>query len=249
VPDKTKLEPEFGSYSAWIVEEAETLDVRDRIAVASRGTGNPALLDAAAEAAGIAPGDLVLDAGSGLGGPAEWLATRYRCSVVGFDLMEASVAGHHRLFSGARSLVAASDRLPFPDETFDAAWSLGVLEMIEGKQEALGEIARVMRRGARFSLYDFASENGVREDGFIERDTMVDLLRGSGLEIIELVPAQVAESPPRWRDVTKRVREGIARRHAGDPRLERAEADRRRFLGLRSEGRIRDWIIVAGKAL
>jgi SAM-dependent methyltransferase len=247
------LEAEFGSSSDWVVEAAERLRLSERVAVACRGTGNPALLSAVADAAGISDGDVVLDVGSGLGGPAAWLEDQVRCTTVGFDLMEASVGAQRRLFSHSRSVVAGSDRLPFRSASFDAAWSLGVLEMVEDKPAALAEIARVLRPGGRLCLYEYTGEKRPSGDGpeanlFVPPGSMTTMIVECGLELVRAEPAPHIPDPPlEWRAVTRIVRSEIARSHAGDPRLEEAEQERQRFLGMRRSGEIEDWIFVAAR--
>ena len=255
MPDKTALESEFGFYSDWIVSAAEQLQTPERIAVASRGTGNPALLRMVADAAGIGPRAMVLDVGCGLGGPAAWLAGNTGCTVVGFDLMEEAVRGRRRLFPDARSVVASSDALPFHSGSFDAACCLGVLQMVDGKAAALMQIARVLRPGGRFCLYEWYSREEPRPserpatDHFISARVMERLILESGLDLLRAQRTPpVAEAPPRWSRVTRMVREEIARTHAGDPHLREAESRRRRFLEMKRAGDIEDWVFVTRKA-
>src|SRR5215472_515126 len=81
-----------------------------------------------AEMAGITPAMSVLDVGSGLGGPARFLAAARGCRVVGVDLSEPFVEAARYLtrrtgqelqvsFSAASAL-----DLPFGEERFDAAF-------------------------------------------------------------------------------------------------------------------------------
>lgn len=52
--------------------------------------------------------------------------------------------------SHAQCAVALAERLPFPDDTFDLAVSVGVMEHFLNDREATTEIARVLRTGGRY---------------------------------------------------------------------------------------------------
>ena len=84
-----------------------------------------------AKLAGITAGMSVLDVGSGLGGPARFLATTYGCRVTGVDLSEPFVDAAHYLTertgqSGQVSFETASAlELPFGDGHFDVVLNGG----------------------------------------------------------------------------------------------------------------------------
>ena len=59
--------------------------------------GGVEAVEALAEAAGISRGQHVLDVGSGMGGPARWLAHKFGCHVTGLDLTDSRVLGARRL--------------------------------------------------------------------------------------------------------------------------------------------------------
>jgi 2-polyprenyl-6-hydroxyphenyl methylase/3-demethylubiquinone-9 3-methyltransferase len=106
---------------------------------------------------GIDPGGLkVLDVGSGGGLLAEEFA-RLGCAVTGVDPSRESVAvaREHAREEGLRIeyQVAAGERLPFEDGSFEAAYCCDVLEHVESVPATLAEIARVLGPGAVF-LYD-----------------------------------------------------------------------------------------------
>jgi 2-polyprenyl-6-hydroxyphenyl methylase/3-demethylubiquinone-9 3-methyltransferase len=98
----------------------------------------------------------ILDVGSGGGLLAEEFA-RLGCAVTGVDPSRDSVAvaGEHARDEGLRIeyQVAAGERLPFEDGSFEAAYCCDVLEHVESVPATLAEIARVLRPGAVF-LYD-----------------------------------------------------------------------------------------------
>ncbi len=115
---------------------------------------------------GLRSGARVLDVGSGLGGPSRHLAAAYGCHVVGIDLTEAycRVAAMFAERVGLTGRVAyrranALD-LPFEDAAFDAAYTQHVAMNVRDKTALYGEVARVLKPGGRFGLYDVLQGTG-----------------------------------------------------------------------------------------
>ena len=104
----------------------------------------------------VGDGDRVLDVGCGTGGGVRALAARFPGvgRVVGVDKSETMVAEARARTTpeaGARVEFAAADAhdLPFPDGSFDSAYSLRVFEIVGEPRQALAEMARVLRPGGR----------------------------------------------------------------------------------------------------
>ena len=119
-----------------------------------------------AELAGIAADMAVLDVGSGLGGPARFLAATYGCRVTGIDLSEAFVAAARYLTErtgqgGAVSFQAGSALdMPFAEGGFDAALLQHVAMNIEDRAALYREIRRVLKPGGRFATFDVVLAGG-----------------------------------------------------------------------------------------
>src|SRR6202048_4927612 len=113
-----------------------------------------------AKLAGIAADMSVLDVGSGVGGPARFLAATHRCQVTGVDLSEPFVDAARYLTgrtgqSGRVSFQTASAlELPFDDSRFDAALLQHVAMNISDRPRLYREIRRVLKPGGRFAIYD-----------------------------------------------------------------------------------------------
>jgi SAM-dependent methyltransferase len=112
------------------------------------------------------PGSLVLDADSGLGGPARHLAAGRGCRVLGVDLDPAYAAlardltartGLARL---ARFAVADVTALPVADGAADHAWSIHVGMSVADKPRLYRELRRALRPGGRLALYDLVAGDG-----------------------------------------------------------------------------------------
>ena len=113
-----------------------------------------------AGAAGFANGMHILDVGCGLGGPTRFVAATHGCRVTGIDLTADFVQSAQSLAAkvGLSELVgyrqASALDLPFADAGFDGAWSQHVQMNIADKPGLYREIARVLKPGARFAVYD-----------------------------------------------------------------------------------------------
>jgi ubiquinone/menaquinone biosynthesis C-methylase UbiE len=109
---------------------------------------------------GLSAGMHILDVGCGLGGTARFVASRYRSRVTGIDLTGEYVeTGNtlcrwvglaHRISLHQGSALA----MPFADRSFDGAYMLHVGMNIEDKEKLAQEVARGLRPGSRFGIYD-----------------------------------------------------------------------------------------------
>jgi cyclopropane fatty-acyl-phospholipid synthase-like methyltransferase len=112
----------------------------------------------------ITSGSAVLDAGSGVGGTARYLADRYGCAVTAVDLTEEYCETHRWL----NRLVGLDDRisvrqadvteLPFPDASFDVAISQHVQMNVADKARLYHEARRVLADGGRLAIWDITIE-------------------------------------------------------------------------------------------
>ena len=114
--------------------------------------------------------DHVLDVGSGLGGPARYMARRFGCRVSGIDLTAefCDVARH------LSSLLELTERIsfeqgdalamPFADASFDGAYSMNVSMNIADKRALYREIHRVLKPGAWLSLSEVVRGPGGEQD-------------------------------------------------------------------------------------
>jgi SAM-dependent methyltransferase len=110
--------------------------------------------------ADVRDGQRILDVGCGTGSLSRaLLAAGEAISVVGVDPAEdyVSFARQHAADSRATFHVGAAESLPFPDESFDGALALLVLQEFEDPARAAREMARTTRRGGVVAtcLWDF----------------------------------------------------------------------------------------------
>lgn len=104
----------------------------------------------------IPPGGIALDVGSGPGNVTASLARAAGPDglALGVDISEPMLARAVRNEAGPQVgfIKADAQRLPFRDNTFDAAVSTAVLQLVPDPQAALAEIARVLRPGGRLAI-------------------------------------------------------------------------------------------------
>ena len=161
--------------------------------------GRAATVDLAAQM-NVVPGMRLLDVGSGIGGPARFFAHHYGCHVTGIDL-SAEFCETAEALSARTSLDgrvdyrrASATSLPLDNDTFDGAYMLHVGMNIPGKGSAFREIARVLKPGGVFGIFDIMREAdgdlafplpwaATSDTSFVETATSyTQLLRDAGFE-------------------------------------------------------------------
>jgi sarcosine/dimethylglycine N-methyltransferase len=116
--------------------------------------------------AGITPGMSVLDVGSGVGGPARFLAATYGCRVTGVDLSEPFVDAARYLTERTGQSpqvsfeIASALELPFDGGCFDVVFLQHVAMNIDDRARLYAEIRRVLKLGGRFATFDVVLNSG-----------------------------------------------------------------------------------------
>ena len=118
----------------------------------------------------VAGSDRILDIGSGIGGPARYMARRFDCRVAGVDLTaefcEVAWLLTVRLGLEHRVTFEQGDALamPFADGTFEGAYSMNVSMNIAEKRAFYREAHRVLKPGAWLYLSEVAQGPGGEPD-------------------------------------------------------------------------------------
>ncbi len=151
----------------------------------------------------LTPAMIVLDVGSGLGGPARQVARSSGCTVVGVDIVSAYVDAAQALTHTAdlddQVTFVCSDLASFNRRDFDAAYTMHVQMNVADKKTYFTEIARRLRPGARLATFEVCltgesqptpplpwSLDGA--DSYLATsDQLRDTIAASGFEILEWV--------------------------------------------------------------
>jgi SAM-dependent methyltransferase len=155
-----------------------------------------------AEQLKLEPGLLVLDVGSGLGGPSRHVAHRSGSRVVGLDL----TADYCRCATELAARVGLSElveyhqgsalSMPFPSMHFDRAFTQHVAMNIQDKAALYREVHRVLKTDALFGIYDVLQGPGgqvhfpvpwAREatsSFLVAPDELRRLLENAGFEVV-----------------------------------------------------------------
>jgi len=108
----------------------------------------------------LLPEQHVVDVGCGIGGTARHLAGQVGCTVTGIDLAPEYIAVARKLteLTGLTERISyevgSALEMPFENQSFDAAITIHVAMNIADRAALYQEIARVLRPGATFCIYD-----------------------------------------------------------------------------------------------
>ncbi len=115
----------------------------------------------------IKAGQHIVDIGCGLGGPARYIAKRFRCKVSGLDLTAPFVEVANRLTTllqledQVRIQHGDGQRLPYKDAVFDGGYTQHVTMNVADRPRFFAEAYRVLKPGAFFAL----TEHGLGPQG------------------------------------------------------------------------------------
>lgn len=243
------MESEFGTVAGWTEEAVTALGPEYAVPAGCRGSGSEAALRWLADALAVAPGSRVLDSGAGVGGPAGWLAAERGLRPVCAEPMAPAVHAGRTLF-GLPSVVALSQSLPLADDSFDAAWCLGVLCTTEQKAELLAELRRVLVDGGRLGLLVFVADEPLppplpEGNSFPSSAEVDQLLEAAGFRVTATADADLSDSPPEWQERADAVDAEVQRRHGEDPQWAQAQEQSSRVGRLLGSGALRPRLIAA----
>ena len=237
---------EFGTVAQWTAQVAADLGAEYFIPAACRGSGQPAALDWLLARLAPAPGDLIIDVGAGVGGPAAYATGHAGVQPVLIEPEHGACRAAARLF-GAPVIEADATALPLADATAGLAWCLGVLCTAGGRGAQLAmlrELRRVVGPAGRIGLLVYLATTRPLADPpqgnhFPARGELTALLRDADLEV--LAAADLADLPPPspdWQDRTAAVEKELQRRFGRTPQLSAATEQSDRIGALLDSGQL-----------
>lgn len=188
-----------------LYDAAQTAGLPAEAVLASLGCGNPTLL------ASLAPGEVVLDLGSGGGIDVLLSARRVGPTgrAYGLDMTDdmLALARENQRKAGAGNvefLKGEIEAIPLPEGAVDVVISNCVINLSADKRQALAEAFRVLRPGGRFAVSDVVVRGAMPEPlrrsvelwigcvaGALEESEYRRLLSEVGFEEIEIEPTRI----------------------------------------------------------
>jgi SAM-dependent methyltransferase len=169
VSDEPEREFIFPTGRAWAEDlgyPPELAKVPDAAVESFAGVANPWQLGR------LAPGERVLDLGSGAGTDSLVAAQMVGPdgSVTGIDMTpqmraKAVAAAAEMGATNVEFVEGEAEQLPFPDDSFDVVISNGVIDLIPDKDAVFAELSRVLTPGGRMQIADVTIQNPVSAEG------------------------------------------------------------------------------------
>ncbi|MGE2836764.1 class I SAM-dependent methyltransferase [Mycobacterium sp. SMC-4] len=213
------MSAEFDTVAEWTAQVCVRLGADYYLPAACRGSGSPAALDWLIDRLGLAPGGTLLDAGAGVGGPAAYAVQTNAVHPVLVEPEAGACRAARRLF-GYPVVQGSASALPIGDDTFDAAWSLGVLCTMPDQLGLLTELRRTVRPGGGIGLLVFVATRDIapseQPEGnrFPTADGLHALFDEAGLRVdAQQIASELGAAPDDWEDRADEVDTEMADRY------------------------------------
>lgn len=168
--------------------------------------GGIALTEHALSYCPLRPGARVLDVGCGHAATIEYVTATRQVQAVGLDLSRRQLLAarqHRRDLSVAQ---AAGDGLPFPAGRFDLLLAECCLSLVEDRERALTEFARVLRSGGTLILSDIYARHADQIPGAQDVPVACCLFKALSREWLQAQLPQHNLSITLWEDHTPALR-------------------------------------------
>jgi 24-methylenesterol C-methyltransferase len=135
----------------------------------------------------VKPGDRILDVGCGVGGPMRAIAAHSRAKVVGITINDYQVnrARTHNKKAGLDSLCEVVQgnflEMPFPENSFDGAYSIEATCHAPKLEEVYAEIFRVLKPGSLYVSYEWVTTDKYKDSDPEHVEVIQGIERGDAL--------------------------------------------------------------------
>jgi cyclopropane fatty-acyl-phospholipid synthase-like methyltransferase len=214
----------------------------------------------------LSAGDPVLEIASGSGGPALYLAKKFKCRITGLDINEEGIKTANQQALAANlteakfQLADVNQRLPFDDETFDAVMCVDSMNHFRNRLGYLQEWQRVLKTGKRALFTDpvvitgpvsneeLAARSNIGFFLFVPLEVTKNLIQEAGFKLIRCkdVTSNIELTSGRWHASRQKHREDLIKIE-GEERFEGLQKFLSTVHKLTSERRLSRFVFLVEK--
>jgi SAM-dependent methyltransferase len=215
----------------------------------------------------LSSGEHILEVASGSGGPALYLAKKFKCRITGLDINEEGVktanqtALNTNITDAKFQFADVNQRLPFADETFHAVMCVDSMNHFRDRLGYLKEWCRILKSGKRALFTDpvvitgpvsneeLAARSNIGFFLFVPLEVTISLIKAAGFELLRLedVTGNIELTSGRWHASRQRHRNDLVKIE-GEERFEGLQKFFSTVHQLTSERRLSRFVFVAEKS-
>jgi trans-aconitate methyltransferase len=214
---------------------------------ASPGPGFPLTLQRVVTLTHVAPGQRVVDIGSGLGGATMWLAEASGAEVTGVEPVRNCRKASRRLFPSLNVTDASLETMsPCHDDFIDVVTALGVISLAPVPARAVAGLVELVRPSGYIAAVDLvATQRNFRcgPNVFMTSGSLERLFERAGADVVCVQPTPA--TPSKWADVDEATTAAVATRHDGEDAFEDWKRDRETLRALQDAELIRPALVIA----